>query len=289
MLRVNLKEIIDFYGLNINQLSKKTGISRKALTSLVNYNDLESPPVSLQYATIDALCTFFNIGVNDLISYEYSQDQFSVLPIMFNAGKNRDIALYIYIYKKNINQVEQSSYFIVAIKLTDKIEGKEQIFKVPKAIWGDFDSNNFETEKRVMKMPDRLTFDYEIIDYDSLDVVDKYLTTSPLASLFSNGSLIPLKNQEINTLMNSFRKTFLAELTARTFDDLLSEESENSEIVVNWNLGELSWLNSGKFHFEYSKNADTIVSMDSDLPAFKKPFFDKIDDSQVKPNTHSLL
>ena len=78
-------------------------------------------------------------------------------------------------------------------------------------------------------------------------------------------------------------------LTARTFDDLLSEESENSEIVVNWNLGELSWLNSGKFHFEYSKNADTIVSMDSDLPAFKKPFFDKIDDSQVKPNTHSLL
>ncbi|WP_428220641.1 helix-turn-helix domain-containing protein, partial [Enterococcus faecium] len=64
MIKVNLDKYIEKYNLNINQLSKETGISRKALTALANYNKDENPPVSIQYNTIEILCKYFKIGVD---------------------------------------------------------------------------------------------------------------------------------------------------------------------------------------------------------------------------------
>ncbi|EGO7832325.1 helix-turn-helix transcriptional regulator, partial [Enterococcus faecalis] len=91
MIRVNLNYYIEKYNLNISQLSKETGISRKALTLLANYNDSEEPPVSIQYNTIETLCKYFKIGVDSLIEYEYSQEDFEILPVAYNLGKNKDI------------------------------------------------------------------------------------------------------------------------------------------------------------------------------------------------------
>ena len=76
MIKVNLDKYIEKYNLNINQLSKETGISRKALTALANYNKDENPPVSIQYNTIEILCKYFKIGVDSLITYEYDEKDF---------------------------------------------------------------------------------------------------------------------------------------------------------------------------------------------------------------------
>lgn len=57
-----LSYLIDIHELSVNDLSKKCGISRPALTALVN-----NTGKGIQFDTISKLCKFFHIGVSDLL------------------------------------------------------------------------------------------------------------------------------------------------------------------------------------------------------------------------------
>jgi len=49
---------------SINKLSKETGVSANALGRLYDGTN-----VRIDYATIEALCAYFNCGIGDLLEY----------------------------------------------------------------------------------------------------------------------------------------------------------------------------------------------------------------------------
>ncbi|MEK0398467.1 helix-turn-helix transcriptional regulator [Tetragenococcus halophilus] len=256
MIEIHLKELMDIYNLNISQLSGKTGISRKALTSLVNFNTTNKKTVSIQYNTIEELCKFFNIGVSDLLSVKYSQDNFEILPVDENMGKTKDLSLFFIVYKKEINNEEIFSYFALTTRLTEKNKSETKTVETSENFWGNKLEEPSEINREI-KLPASYDFLFEILDYNKLNLVNQYKDMQP-------DFVTPLINREIVTLMKSFSKNFLAELTARLFDFILDEEENEARISVNWNFGYYSWMHSNDFHLEYEKKGNTIISLDDD-------------------------
>lgn len=75
MILTRLDEILKEKNISINKLSKETGISRKALTSLVN-NDSKG----IQFQTLDKLITHLNISISDFFRDDRQSLLLSVLP-----------------------------------------------------------------------------------------------------------------------------------------------------------------------------------------------------------------
>lgn len=291
MIKVHLDLIMKKYNININQLSLKTGISRKALTLLANYNDSDSPPVSIQYNTIAVLCSFFNINVNDLISYEHDQNDFEVTPLAFDVGKNNDINLFLFTYKRTINNETYINYFITSTKLVENIPSEERTYSVPKSFFGDKDVNGLDfSEEKIIKTPAIKKYNFEVIENNNINNVLKYIADHPLYNFLTSDEINSLSDFEVTTLMKSFNKSFLAQLTARTFDFLIESSNDEQSIIVNWNFGEFSWLNASSFHFEYSKLNNTIISLDNDNNHLFKDFslFENNYHPDTKPNNSEL-
>lgn len=62
MIKSNLAVIMAEHGLNISELSRKTGVSRNTLASL--YNNMAK---GVQFETLDAICTHLDISVGELL------------------------------------------------------------------------------------------------------------------------------------------------------------------------------------------------------------------------------
>lgn len=75
MILTRLDEILKEKNISINKLSNETGISRKALTSLVN-NDSKG----IQFQTLDKLITHLNISISDFFRDDRQSLLLSVLP-----------------------------------------------------------------------------------------------------------------------------------------------------------------------------------------------------------------
>ncbi|EKK0978280.1 helix-turn-helix transcriptional regulator [Enterococcus faecalis] len=262
MIRVNLNYYIEKYNLNISQLSKETGISRKALTLLANYNDSEEPPVSIQYNTIETLCKYFKIGVDSLIEYEYSQEDFEILPVAYNLGKNKDICLFLYVYQIIINNEEKIFFFPVTTKIKEKIEEEKIKIDMPSSLFAN--SNEIKSETNYYTKPALLSFNFEVILDKYFNKVEKLINNTPYVDLFSKNNVHKLSDEEIASLLKSFNKSFLAQFTARMFNYLIEENQTDTQLIVDWNFGYYSFMHSSDFHLEYAKKGNQILSLDDD-------------------------
>lgn len=262
MIRVNLDKYIKKHNLNINQLSKETGISRKALTSLATYNEADEPPVSIQYNTIDVLCSFFKIGVSELISYEYKQENFAILPIAFNLGNDKNISIFLLAYEYSINGKE-STFFMPITTSLDTISEPEVVKNtLPKYLKHKVDSSLYEQE---FLTPRFLKFSFEVVLNKYYSRIEKYLKNTPYFDFIGKEEIKMLSDNEIASLMKSFSKSFLSELTARFFEENIFEHKNiDTQVTVRWNFGYYSHLNSDSFRFEYSVHGNTIFSLDGD-------------------------
>ncbi len=65
MIRVKLSEMMGVHKVkSFSQLEKNTGITRKTLTKLY-----DGEGKGIEYVTLNALCTFFNCTVGDLLEF----------------------------------------------------------------------------------------------------------------------------------------------------------------------------------------------------------------------------
>lgn len=260
LIKVNLNKFIEKNNLNINQLSKETGISRKALTSLVSYNDSSDPPVSIQYHTIDVLCKYFKIGVDDLITYEYNQKDFAILSIPLKHKKDKNVSLFLLIYNTVINGSEKVYFIPVVVGINEIQEPEVFTEEVPRYIDG-----KIEIQEKESITPRFINLSFEVVLDKFYKNIEKHLKITDYFELIESEKVTKLTDEEVAYLMKSFSKKFLAELTARFFDkDIINIDSIETQISLNWNLGYYSFMHSGDFHFEYSVHNNTIVSMDDD-------------------------
>lgn len=285
LIKVNLDKYIEKYNLNINQLSKETGISRKALTALANYNKDENPPVSIQYNTIEILCKYFKIGVDSLITYEYDEKDFQVLPINLNAGRSKNISIFLLLYHTVVNQIEKLHYFPITVSITNDQAPEELTFEIPKPFWGELDTKKIELEKRTTLTPRFLSFQFEVVPTKYRQKLNKYFSIEPFKDFFDTDGLVSLNDEEVSSLMKSFKKSFLATITASFFDYVLDDFKVETNISVNWNFGYYSFMHASDFHFEYALHGNTITSLDDDnLTDITEPFIE-INDPSVESNT----
>lgn len=63
MIKCNLKQYMELRNINFSQLSKQTGISRQALTSLAN-----NESSGIQFSTLDTLLIYFNAQINEFFT-----------------------------------------------------------------------------------------------------------------------------------------------------------------------------------------------------------------------------
>lgn len=265
MLKTHLNEYLKKYNLNISQLSKETGISRKALTLLSSYNDNVDKPVSIQYNTMEILCQYFKIDIGSLISYEYEQEYFEVSPISFKIGQQKNLSLFICAYRTVINSIEKVYYFPVLIKLANKTDSQEIEYELPKAFWGEIDKNKIEdTNNKIFYTPEAYEFYFEVVLDESYSKIMKYIENTPFEIMIKNESLIKLTDEQIASLMKSFKKGFLSELTSRFLEFVLDDSKDEARISVNWNFGYYSFMHSSDFIFEYEKNKNFIIGLSDD-------------------------
>lgn len=270
MIKVHLEKIMERYNLNISQLSQLTGISRKALTLLARYNESNPKPVSVQYHTIITLCEFFKIGINDLLTYEYNQSSFEITPVVHKVGKEKKLSLYLLLYQTNVNDKNSTFYVPIIMNQSEHTRGEKVETEVPTAFWGD--GSSADTEKRVFFTPDRRVFTIEVVPNERLEKFLHYIDKTAFKQLLEEKNIQKLSEVEIVTLMKSFNKNFLAELTGRFIDDFLDTKTPDAQIGVSWNFGYYSWMHASEFKFEYDKQGDTLVSMDDDN--LRDPFDD---------------
>lgn len=260
MIKVNLNKFIEKKNLNINQLSKDTGISRKALTSLASYNDSSEPPVSIQYKTIDILCKYFKVGVDDLITYEYNQKDFAILSIPLKQKKDTDVSLFLLIYNTLINGNEKVYFIPVVVGINEIQEPEVFTEEIPRYIDG-----KIEIQKKESLTPRYINLSFEVVLDKFYKNIEKYLKITDYFEFIESEKVTKLTDEEVAYLMKSFSKNFLAELTARFFEkDIIHIDSNQTQISLDWNLGYYSFMHSGNFHFEYSLHNNMIVSMDDD-------------------------
>lgn len=75
MIKIKLKQSMEDYGVTISELSEFTGIARSTLTPLANNPNTVK---GIQIDTIDTLCDFFGIGIDDLLEFVQSSNKYSV-------------------------------------------------------------------------------------------------------------------------------------------------------------------------------------------------------------------
>lgn len=289
MIKVHLEKIMERYDLNISQLSQLTGISRKALTLLARYNDSDSKPVSIQYHTIATLCAFFKIGIDDLLTYEYDQSSFDVAPIIHKVGAEKNLSLYLLLYRTTVNDKMNAFYIPVVLNQREYTEGEKVETEIPSAFWGDNPSTN--TEKHVFFTPERRGITLEVVPDEKLNKFLHYIDKTAFSQLLREQNIQKLSEVEIVTLMKSFSKTFLAELTGRFIDTFLDANIPDAQIEVSWNFGYYSWMHASEFKFEYDKRGKTLISMDDDN--LRDPFDEIISRNNLSldtefPNSSSL-
>ena len=64
MILIKLEDLLKEYNLNISEVSDATGIARSTLTPLVNNPETVK---GLKIETIDTLCDFFGISLDELL------------------------------------------------------------------------------------------------------------------------------------------------------------------------------------------------------------------------------
>lgn len=302
MIRVNLDKYIEKYNLNINQLSKDTGISRKALTSLANYSESDTPPVSIQYNTIEILCKYFKIGVDSLISYEYDDEDFHILPLSLSSGNSENLSVFLLLYNTVINGKEKIHYLPVTVKLTNETEPEEHIVKIPKPVWGNVDKkmkeitkedlksisqkHKVEFEEETILTPRFLSFSFEVVPTKYRDRLGKYLSSEPFKAFFEMNELFALNDEEVASLMKSFKRSFLAMITATFFDYLLDNQNVETNISASWNFGYYSFIHKSEFQFEYSLINSVITSLDDDDLTDPMEGFITYSDPTIEKNTY---
>lgn len=76
MIKIKLDKILESRELTISEVSKDTGIARSTITPIVN-NPEEVK--SIRFATLDKLCDYLNVPLNELIEHVPSEDKFKVI------------------------------------------------------------------------------------------------------------------------------------------------------------------------------------------------------------------
>lgn len=270
MIKIHLEKLMERYNLNISQLSQMTGISRKALTLLARYNESDPKPVSIQYHTIVTLCEFFKIGIDDLLTYEYSQSNFEITPIVHKVGNKKNLSLYLLLYQTKINNKKNFFYIPIIMNQQEYTQGEKVETEVPAAFWGEQKSN--KTDKRVFFTPDRRKISIEVVPDEKMKNFLNYLNMTAIGQFLDENNIQKLSEVEVASLMKSFSKTFLAELTGRFISDFLDVKIPDAHIGVSWNFGYYSWMHSSEFKFEYDKQGSNLTSMDDDN--LRDPFDD---------------
>ena len=108
MIKINLKEIMDDYDINISELSDSTGIARSTITPIVNApNDVKAISID----TIDTLCDFFGIDISDLITFTPRENKYKEYMTLYKDNLNQE---YIDMTKKIGNKKRHIFIFISA-------------------------------------------------------------------------------------------------------------------------------------------------------------------------------
>lgn len=71
MIKSNLAVLMAQRGLNITDLSKKTGISRNTISSLYNNH-----AQGIQFETLDVLCKYLQVSPNEILIYHHFDFEF---------------------------------------------------------------------------------------------------------------------------------------------------------------------------------------------------------------------
>lgn len=96
MVRCNLQNILQKQNLSISKLSEDTGISRTTLHAL-----LTNKSKGIQFDTINTLCNYLNVNINDLLEYSSFNISFSLPAICLPITESSIFELWIIIKNKN--------------------------------------------------------------------------------------------------------------------------------------------------------------------------------------------
>lgn len=178
MIKCNLINLMDLKNINFSNLSKETGISRQALTSLA-----KNESTGIQFSTLDTLLKFFNIPIGDFftqtgmdfkihLNYPYSsktdfveivvvyKENRIVIPYSIDFYRNKEDKLeiieftvdysneYINKFKDNFNVTEP--LFTLMLKITQDRFNEFGAFLLEQLLQKLKETYTFDTEMRVM-------------------------------------------------------------------------------------------------------------------------------------------
>lgn len=109
MIKIKLKELLESHDITISDLSDATGISRSTITPLVNSPEQVK---GLNLDTIDTLCDFFGIAIDDLLFFTPTSGKYTLSKSWFF----EETGDYIFLFKKTIGKRERHSFVKIESK-----------------------------------------------------------------------------------------------------------------------------------------------------------------------------
>ncbi|MGX6962388.1 helix-turn-helix domain-containing protein [Vagococcus xieshaowenii] len=109
MIKIKLDELLKEYDVTITEISDATGISRSTLTPLVNN---PKQVKGLKIETIDTLCDFFGIHIQDFIEFSPTKSKYNI-KTFWGTG---DALNYTFLLSKTIGSKERLALLTVQMK-----------------------------------------------------------------------------------------------------------------------------------------------------------------------------
>lgn len=306
LIKLDLKKYVDNSHISINALSKSTGISRPTLTNMY-----AGKATAIQFETLETLCSFFNIGISDILKRIIGIENFNfiemssanldinshrIVGIQFERTiKNQtdlEVAVFIVSYdKKTSDSFNQQNFHTEnlpkgSLMIGNEVENEEDLPPELKS-WLD------KTNERMAKAnnPKRLFFSLEWIIPQELNSIKSKLDSEIIDDLKKANIL--MNYGETISLYRSFSKELLAEVGFRILVNFINnsgldlKKSENYIIVLDWNLGTESSMNSQKYHFEYSVFNGTFMSLDSENDGISQQL--EFEHNHLSPDIKKIL
>lgn len=275
MITVNLKRYVDASKISINRLSKITGISRPALTNMYN-----GKSKGIQFDTLEALCTFFNIGISELISRTIPTEKFQFIELSgekLNTDENRIVGIQ---YERTFNNKTDLEVAIFIVSF-NKIESEKL-------------TEGLNTSKNNL-LKKNLSFSLEWVNKQDIDLLKNKINQSKLHEIRVNNMLMNFG--ETVGLFKSLKKSLMAYIGNQIIKNFISnsnidiDSKARYQIIINWNLGTESALNPEKYHFEYMAFSGMVISMDDESDGIEQQYEQEhtIEDDTFRQITHPNL